>query len=304
MARKLQPPPERTAAPPAAPAPPDLSNMPPSAPPPVASGARNGVPAVEAPPIGRRPVTNNPPKLALNAVEGFGKTTIAAYAPNPFIIMAKGETGYDTLLQYGRVPHVDSQIVDSWPQLFALLDALKEHKHRLIGLDALGGFETLCHEYVCNRDYKGVMGDSGFLSFQQGPKVAATDWLMMLAKLDELNALGKCIFFLSHSVSKKEKDPFVPEFDKYIVDCNKHIWSATAKWCDAVFFGRFVSIVDKIGGVNKGIGGSQRMIYTEGRDTHVAKNRFGMPPEIEIPNDPSQAWQTIRDAIGNGAGAK
>jgi len=270
----------------------------------VASGARNGIPHVDAPAISKRDATPKPPRLVLNAVEGWGKTTVGAYGPNPVIIMARGETGYDTLLQHGLVPSVDAAMVDSWPQLFALLDVLKEQKHTTIVLDALGGFETLCHEHVCNRDYKGDWGPKGFMNYAKGPHTAARDWEMMLAKLDELHALGKCILILSHSLVKSVKDPLVEDYDKYIVDCDKKTWGVTAKWTDAILFGNFRSIVDDKGDRNKGIGGKERVVYTENNDAYIAKNRLAMPEEIVIPDDPTKGWQAIRDAIGNGAAAK
>jgi len=214
--------------------------------------------------------------------------------------MAAGETGYDTLVQYNQVPSVDAVMVETWPELFATLDALKEQDHTTIVLDALGGFESLCHGYVCDRDYKSDWGPHGFMSYAKGPNTAARDWGMMLAKLDDLHAMGKCILVLAHSLVKPFKNPLGEDYDRYIVDADKYISGLTAKWTDAILFGQFRTIVDSKSDRNKGIGGKERIIYTTNADAYIAKNRLGLPEEIVMPNDPTQSWQTIRNAIGKG----
>ena len=61
-----------------------------------------------------------------------------------------------------------------------------------------------------------------------------------------------------------------------------------------MLFGKFVTITEKSKtGVIKGIGGTDRILYTERRDAFDAKNRYGMPAEIDIPNDPAKTWETI-----------
>ena len=47
----------------------------------------------------------------------------------------------------------------------------------------------------------------------------------------------------------------------------------------------------------KGIGGTDRVLYAERRDAFDAKNRYGMPPEVDVPDDPAQIWTTIWDQI-------
>ncbi|HUW30151.1 MAG TPA: hypothetical protein VM223_00910, partial [Planctomycetota bacterium] len=64
--------------------------------------------------LGRLEPTFQPPRIVLNAVEGWGKTSTAAFSPKPAILMAAGETGYQTLLGAGLVPEVDTAFANSW----------------------------------------------------------------------------------------------------------------------------------------------------------------------------------------------
>lgn len=238
------------------------------------------------------------PRIVLNAVEKWGKTTLAANMPNPAILMAKGETGYETLLASKLVPSVLAARIDTWDELLGMLDDIhRQHSGiETVVLDAMGGFERLCHEFVCKRDFDNDWSKKGFLNFQDGYSVSVNDWLMMLARLDKLADAGLNIMLLSHTAVSTFNDPMGDNFDRYAVDCHKKTWSVTHKWADAILFGKFLSIVDKatknaIKG--KGVGGTQRIIYTGNRDAFVAGNRYQLPDVIDVGEDPAAVWQEI-----------
>jgi hypothetical protein len=257
---------------------------------------QNTTTAVMAPTLNTDEARFLPPKIILNCVEGWGKPTCAAYCPKPAIVMARGETGYETLLGTDSVPLVPRTLVNTWPELMAFLDAQIEQDalaYKTLALDALGGIERLCHEYVCQRDFRNDWGEKGFSSFQKGYEVAVADWLKLLHKLDHIHSKGVMILLLGHTQIKPFKNPMGEDFDRYISDIHHKTWGVTHKWADAAFFGTYLTIVDKISGRAKGIGGADRVIYTQRRDAFDAKNRYGMPEEISIPNDPAQIWSTL-----------
>ena len=256
-----------------------------------------------APKLGKKTPEAKPPRIILNAVEGWGKTSMGAYAPEPAILQARGETGYEVLLGNGLVPSVDTARIDDWLGLLALLrsdlDGIKT-----IVLDALGGIERLCHEFVCDREYDGDFGEKGFTSYQKGYDVAIGEWLNLLVALDKQWDSGKAIVVLSHCKVKSFKNPLGADFDRYISDVHEKTWAATNKWADYVFFGNFFSVVETANKSKpealrhgKGIGATQRVVYTERRDAFDAKNRSSMSPVLDIPNDPKQIWATINNEI-------
>ncbi len=240
------------------------------------------------------------PRIIFTAVEGFGKTTLGAYAPNPVILMAREETGYDTLLSAGRVPAVPAVPVQTWEDLLGTLDSLIANSgdRKWVVLDALGGFERLCHEYVCRRDFDNNWSDAGFLSYHKGYDVSVSEWIKMLQRLDRLNSKGLGILVLAHAKIKQFRNPTGADFDRYIADCHEKTWGATAKWADAVLFGNFFTIIDKEKkGKGKGVGGTDRVLYTERRDAWDAKNRYGMDPEIWLGIDPAAMWDGVWSQI-------
>lgn len=242
-----------------------------------------------------------PPRIVLNAVEGWGKTSCGAYAPDPAMLMASGETGYLTLLGVDRVPKAPSANLASWSDVLGILDSLIDDPQgrKTLVLDAMGGFERLCHAEVCRRDFNGDWGEKGFMSFHKGYHMAVNDWLQLLQRLDAIReAHGMTVLILSHALIKSFKNPMGSDFDRYVADVHEKIWGVTHKWSDAVLFGTFYTVVDeKRGSAPKGIGGTDRVVYCERRDAFDAKNRYGLPEMIQIPDSPSKTWNTIHNAI-------
>lgn len=278
------------------------TSAPPDAPPPAPTG--NGQAKTNAPKatLQHLTATFGPPRIILYGVEGWGKTSCGAFAPDAAMFMAKGESGYETLLGAGTVPNIPAVKLDSWPQTMDLLDELAEGDlpYKTLVFDALGGFERLCHEHVCARDFDNVWGERGFASYQKGYDIAVTDWLGLLARLDRLQAKGAAILLLGHSQVKPHKNPLGVDFDRYACSVHNKTWGVTHKWADAVLFGNYITIVDtekpnsKRG---KGIGGTDRILYTVRRDPYDAKNRYQMASEVEIPSDPKLIWSTIWNAL-------
>lgn len=241
--------------------------------------------------------------IVINAVEGFGKTSLIANAPNSVIVMAPGETGYTTLYNAGLVGERPVASPGSWAELLATLDGIPSGT-RYLGLDAMSGFERLCHEFVCERDFRGVWSEKGFNAFQRGYDTSIAEWLMLLKKLETVRDRGTHVILLSHSKVEIFSNPSGSDFSRYVADCHKKTWSVTHKWADAVLFGTFHSVIEtkevygpEVLRKGKGIGGVDRVLYTVRRDAWDAKNRFGLEEVIDIPNDPQQAWPAFAAAV-------
>ena len=108
------------------------------------------------------------------------------------------------------------------------------------------------------------------------------------------------VILISHAKIRTFSDPLANDYDRWIADAHAKTWAVTQRWADAVLVGNFRAIVDRDG---KGIGGMDRVIYTEHRDAFDAKNRFGMPEQIKIPSDPMAAWAEIWKYIAPQAAA-
>lgn len=121
----------------------------------------------------------------------------------------------------------------------------------------------------------------------------------MLSKLDRLKSLGTAVIILAHCQVKNFKNPEGPDYDHYVPDVHHKTAAATNRWADAIWFLKFETIVDiDRTKRTRGIGSDTRILYTKRTDTRTTGSRYNMPPEIEMPSDPSQmfntAWQHIQ----------
>ena len=258
---------------------------------------------VKAPTMEAGEAKRQPLAIVLYTVPGWGKSTTASNATEPGLVMGRDETGYETLLGQGLVPNIPRTTVRDWGSYLALLDTLAEGcDYKVLAIDTLGAIEQLCHEHVCNREFRGQWGESGFAGYNRGPKVASQDWGQMLQKLGRIKANGTSILLLGHVRITKSRDPLSEEYDKATLDIDqKYSLPAVRRWSDAILYGTFETQVEEDGLRKKGKGGRDRVLYCENAAAHIAKNRLGLPEMLKVPDDPSQNWAVIRNAIKEGA---
>lgn len=223
----------------------------------------------------------------------------------------KGETGLETLIDAGRLketPHLPE--IQTWTELLGFIEALttEEHPFKTLVIDTLNGAERLCHEHVCEHDYSNDWGDRGFMGYMRGYEVSLADWRKLLAALDQLREKRRMgIVGLVHTKVKTFKNPEGADYDRYAPDMHDKTWSLSHKWSDCVLFGNFEVVLtaiqeNKKTGATRGkaIGGNVRMMYTERHASYDAKNRLGLPSEIEMGDSPAQAWANFVEALKKG----
>ena len=243
---------------------------------------------------------NRPAAMIVYGVEGVGKTSFAAQAPEPLFLMSRGETGLKTLIQSGQIAetsHVDE--VKDWPTFMSYLDAIIEHgefNFKTLVLDCVNGFEALCNQFVCNTMYQGDWGPKGFANFGKGYESASQEWGKMLDKLDLIREKKVGIIGLAHSKTVLFKNPEGADYDRYAPDMHKNQWSLTAKWADIILFLNYHTVVEKDGFKGKAKGGNIRIAHTERSASWDAKNRHGMPSSFQLGNSAQDAWANFMQA--------
>lgn len=242
-----------------------------------------------------------PTAAVLYGVPGVGKTSMAAYMPGAVFLTDKQEDGINTLKRSGLVPDVPSfPPVSSWSEVVEILDVLAtgEHSYKAVVLDALTGMERLCHEWVCNRDFHGEWGDRGFGGFKRGYDIAIADWRSLLIALDRLrDERNMAVLCLAHAKVVPNKNPDGRDWLRWVPDLHEKTWQATSKWADVVLFADYFVSVDTSNGRAKGRGGRQRVAYTEHDAAHEAKNRHGLPTELDMGSSGQEAWQNFSNAM-------
>lgn len=245
--------------------------------------------------------SGKPTRAIFHGVEGIGKTSFMAMIQKLIAIMLRGETGLETLIDAGRVspvPHFPE--TQTWADFLSQLEWLliNDHEYKYLGIDTLNGAERLCHEHVCQRDYRGEWGKQGFTSYMQGFEVSLADWREMLSLLDRLrNEKNMGIICLCHTKVAPFRNPEGADYDRYAPDMHAKTWSLTHKWADLVGFMNFEVHLEEKGTRAKAKGGQTRLLYTERHAAYDAKNRLGLPPEIDLGQSAQEAWKNFTTAV-------
>jgi len=229
---------------------------------------------------------------------GVGKTSLGAAIPGAVFLVDDKEDGINTLkaskLVAQNIPVFPP--ATCWGDVLGIVDALatNEHKHKCLVIDAAGGIERHCHQYVVDTEFNGIWGEKGFSSYAKGYEVSLPHWREFLNGLDRLRTdKNMSIILLAHSIVKPFKNPSGTDYDRDQPDIHPKTWAVTHKWCDLVLFGNYYVEVDKAGGRAKGKGGQDRIMYTEYTAAFEAKNRHGLPNEISMGNSGAEAWANL-----------
>jgi len=245
-----------------------------------------------------------PSRVVMHGVEGIGKTSFAAFAPTPVFLQTKGESGLETLIDSKQLPEIDHfPELQTWGELRAAVAAIAkdEHDFKTLVIDTGNGAEQLCHEEVCRRDYANDWGPKGFTSYMQGYSTALADWREFLADLDALRATRKMgIIVLCHTKVATFKNPGGADYDRYEAKMHAKTWALTKEWADIVLFGDYDTDVSKQQPKDtkgKASDGKTRVLYTERTAVFDAKNRHGLPDEIDMGTSGKEAWTNFVTAM-------
>ncbi len=240
---------------------------------------------------GRR---QSPPRLLIYGTEGVGKSTTAAGASNSIFIPT--EDGLD------QIDCASFPLAERYDQVVSALSALysEDHEYQTVVIDSLDWLERLIWDEVCRQfGVKSIERADG--GYAKGYTHALTQWREILGGLDALrNTRRMCVILLAHAKTETFEDPESVAYDRYSPRLHKHAAALVTEWCDGVLFAtrRFRTESEDAGfnrtrsiAVAVGSGGGERVLRTIGSPACVAKNRYGLPPELPL------SWSALMDAM-------
>ena len=220
-----------------------------------------------------------PPLVVFYGVAGVGKTSLAAEFPNAIFMRTAGED-YPTGIEIDEFPEAAS--LDDVIEAIGVL-ANEEHEHHTFVLDSVDGLEALVWAETCRRNGWQSIEDPGF---GKGYVAALAVWKELLDGLQYLrSARAMTVILLGHTEINRFDSPTSDPYSRYRINLQKRSADMIEAAADLIGFVNYRVTLKKVDtGFNKSVthgeGGGTRVIYTEERPGFIAKNRFGMPPEI------------------------
>lgn len=225
------------------------------------------------------------PRIMLYGVEGIGKTTFAAGAPEPVFICTEDGLGG---LQVSHFPlatkHKD--VLDAIATL-----CQEDHQFKTVVLDSVDWLDNLIWAEV------EATHDAKELAYGKGAMIVAERWRDVLKGLNYLrNEKRMVVILLGHSQIKRFDSPEVEPYDRYQPKLQERSNAILREWVDALLFANYRTIVkkDDVGfnkTNNRGVTTGERLLYTSEKPAYMAKNRYSLPESLPM------SWEAFTQAI-------
>lgn len=244
-----------------------------------------------------------PPRILLYGLDGLGKSSFAAQAPDPIFIDTEDRLRE---INAAKFPHSTT-----YEDVFSKLRAVSkdQHSYGTVVIDSLDWLERLIWDYVCRQDPKGASHiEKVGGGFGKGYKFALDHWREILNLVNECNVKrGMVVILTAHTNIERFEDPENPAYDRYeprlhylagdmireAVDATLFLTKRLAVKRDEMGFGKERGL-----GVAVGADGGERILRTVGSPAWVAKNSYNLPSELPFPR--TGAWDIFVNAMMKG----
>lgn len=250
-------------------------------------------------------VSEGAERILLYGTPGIGKSTWAAGAPDPFFLDLERGTRQ---LKVAR----NKKPIDTWEKLIAVLKQLmvmESFHYKTLVIDTLDRAEWLNWVYICKNNKiqrSGVSVNVPVESIEEvnggygkGYTVAYEEWRRFFGLLETVQRrLGIRVILLAHAKLENVPNPNGSDYMRYSLKLHKQAASMFYEVCDAVLFASHNVIAKKEGYMDgkraRGISDGTRHLYTREAPTHVAKNRYNLPDDIEL------SWDVFTMEVARG----
>jgi len=232
-----------------------------------------------------------PPRIVIHGKGGVGKTRFAADAEH--VLFLPLEDGLTTL----KTPSLPRP--ESFADVMAAITELanEEHPYKVLAVDTIDHLEPLVWAKVCE---EGKKPDIEAFGYGKGYTKADGPWIEFFKALDVLRENGMTTIVLCHNESKTVDDPQIGAYTRVTPKLHKRADALMYEWADVVGYLDIERVAIDRGsddGLAKqtrtAIQSGQRILYLEDMGGFLAKNRYDLPPSIQIPKDhPFQAFRT------------
>ncbi|RRC92745.1 ATP-binding protein [Erysipelotrichaceae bacterium OH741_COT-311] len=218
-------------------------------------------------------------KIVVYGPEGIGKSTFASKFPNALFIDVEDSTNN---MEVRRLPKPTS-----WAMLLQEIEYVKNNCNlcTTLVIDTADWTELLCIDNICQKmNIKGIED----MGYGKGYVYLAEEFGRLLNKLSELIPLGINVVFTAHAMMRKFEQPDeIGAYDRWELKLQKKTAPLLKEWADMILFANYKTVVVNVDnqgaakGKNKAQGG-RRIMYTSHHPCWDAKNRHGLPEELEF----------------------
>lgn len=220
-----------------------------------------------------------PDLMLIYGPDGVGKSTFGSKAPKPVFIGPEKGTAR---LSVSRFPSPKTL-----REVFQFLNDLtvERHDYQTLIFDSVDWLEPLIWDQVCMEEGVANIEQVGG-GFGKGYIVAMRYWQQFKNALNRLQETKQMnVILIGHCEVKAFTDPTTNSaYDRYQLKLDKRASALLREWVDFVGFANFKTFTKgkETAAKHKAYGDGTRKIFTERRPSFDAKNRLGLPLEMEF----------------------
>ena len=213
-------------------------------------------------------------KVVIYGPEGIGKSTFASKFPNPLFTDTEGSTKDLNVRRLDR-PLSEQMVLEQIAFVKANPTVCKTYV-----IDTADWLEKLCIQSVCAR-----LKISGIeeIGYGKGYVYVNEDFGKILNQLEDLVDLGINVVVTAHAAMRKFEQPDeLGAYDRWELKLDKRNAPMLKEWADEVFFVNYKTVVEKTKDNKYKASGGKRVMYTQHHSCWDAKNRLGLPEEVNF----------------------
>lgn len=215
-----------------------------------------------------------PQKVVIYGSEGIGKTTFAAAFPDPLFIDTEGGTAQMDVKRLDKP--------ESWDALVSLVEEVSQNPGICgsLVLDTADWAEQVCIKDLCARYKKSGIEEFGY---GKGYTYVSEEFSKLLTTCDKVISAGMNVIITAHAKMRKFEQPDeMGAYDRWEMKLTRQVAPLLKEWSDMLLFCNYKTfVVTPDEGKNK-VQGGKRVIYTSHHPCWDAKNRHGLPNEMNM----------------------
>lgn len=213
-------------------------------------------------------------KTVIYGTEGIGKSTLAAQFPQPLFIDVEDGT---TQMDVRRI-----ETPQTWLDLVSVVNEVAQNPGicETLILDTADYAETMCVQHMLKKyNQKSIEG----FNYGKGYTILAEEWNSLMRAFNAVKDAGMNVTIIAHAKQRKIELPDqAGAFDHWEMKLSKQIAPILKEWADLLLFCNYQTHVVTTDNKTKKAQGGKRVIYTSHNPVWDAKNRNGLPEQLDM----------------------
>lgn len=213
-------------------------------------------------------------KTVIYGPEGIGKSTLASQFPNPLFLDMEGGTAQ---LDVRRI-----EKPKTWTELIGIVNEVAKTPEicGTLVLDTADWTEGMLINHICKTYNQKSIESFGY---GKGYTYLGEEWQKLMDAFTRVIEAGMNVTVIAHAKQRKIELPDQSgSFDHWEMKLSRQVAPLLKEWSDLLLFLNYKTYVVTTDTNTRKAQGGKRVMYTSHNPVWDAKNRHGLPEEVEM----------------------